>query len=179
MPGQYGYDFGRIEEPVESHPDGRWPSNVLLSDPELFDEPNPYVVGSGAVSTDGIAVNRNRPEEKSTYEATGYEIRLGPGPDAGYGGSGGYSRFFIVPKADRAERERGLTGVDGKRGNTHPTVKSLDLMRHLVRLVTPSGGSCWTRSSAAGRPASPPPKKGCAPSASSASSSTWRSPRAG
>lgn len=97
---------------------GRWPSNVLLSDPELFDEPNPYVVGSGA-------------------------------------------RFFIVPKADRAERERGLAGrvlapggslEGGKdkrrnatnqplRANHHPTVKPIDLMRHLVRLVTPTGGT--------------------------------------
>jgi DNA modification methylase len=64
------------------------------------------------------------------------------GDDGQFGGGikdGGI--FFIIPKADRAERERGLTGVDGKRGNTHPTVKSLDLMRHLVRLVTPNGGT--------------------------------------
>ena len=29
----------------------------------------------------------------------------------------------------------------GPRRNTHPTVKPTDLMRHLVRLVTPKGGT--------------------------------------
>jgi len=47
----------------------------------------------------------------------------------GYAGSAG--RFFYCAKADRAERGE---------GNTHPTVKPLDLMRYLVRLVCPAGG---------------------------------------
>jgi hypothetical protein len=91
----------------------------------------------------------------------------GNGVPAGpqYGDSGGYSRFFIIPKADRAERERGLadrpkfaSGLHDDdnyrqpgerkanhtapmpRANVHPTVKPIDLMRHLVRLVTPPGG---------------------------------------
>ena len=109
---------------------GRWPSNLLLSDPELFDVANPGVVGSQK--------------------------------EFGYGDSGGYSRFFIVPKADRADREPVLRGqvetngwTDGRekqidnprlrmnkqRENAHPTVKPTDLMRHLVRLVTPPGGT--------------------------------------
>jgi DNA modification methylase len=112
---------------------GRWPSNVLLEDPSLFDDPNPYVVGSGATVKGATS---NSDAGTSFWAGGGSGIPLQPG----YGDSGGYSRFFIIPKADRAERERGLVGVDGKRGNTHPTVKSLDLMRHLVRLVTPPGG---------------------------------------
>jgi site-specific DNA-methyltransferase (adenine-specific) len=75
--------------------------------------------------------------------------------------------FFYTQKADRADREKGcehlpiksggeLTGrTDGAAGlqspragagrkggrrNSHPTVKSTDLMRWLVRLVTPPGG---------------------------------------
>jgi site-specific DNA-methyltransferase (adenine-specific) len=73
----------------------------------------------------------------------------------------GYSRFFLIPKAARTDREPVLGGLtmgrvhppsgDGRqwdipgskskdRGNTHPTVKPTDLMRHLVRLVTPPGG---------------------------------------
>jgi site-specific DNA-methyltransferase (adenine-specific) len=79
------------------------------------------------------------------------------------------TRFLIIPKADRADREpvlgghgiepgtrvlnsgsSGRTFRDGewvethseprKRANSHPTVKPTDLMRHLVRLVTPTGG---------------------------------------
>ncbi len=46
--------------------------------------------------------------------------------------SGGASRFFYTAKASK--RERG-------EGNDHPTVKPLALMRWLVRLVTPPGGT--------------------------------------
>lgn len=51
-----------------------------------------------------------------------------------YGDSGGASRFFYVPKANSNERPR-----DGD--TAHPTVKPLDLMRYLVRLVTPPDGT--------------------------------------
>ena len=44
------------------------------------------------------------------------------------------SRFFWVAKPAQSERVR-VGGV------AHPTVKPLALMRHLVRLVTPSGGT--------------------------------------
>jgi len=50
------------------------------------------------------------------------------------GDTGGASRFFYVPKADTHERPR-----DGD--TAHPTVKPVDLMRYLVRLVTPPGGT--------------------------------------
>jgi DNA modification methylase len=50
-----------------------------------------------------------------------------------YGDTGGASRFFYVAKASRAERNAGMK-------NTHPTVKPIDLMRWLVRLVTPPNG---------------------------------------
>jgi len=48
--------------------------------------------------------------------------------------TGGASRFFYVAKAPNAERPR-------EDGIAHPTVKPLDLMRWLVRLVTPPGGT--------------------------------------
>lgn len=140
-------------------PSGRWPSNVLLSDPELFDEPNPWVVGSGAVTTVPGTYKRNvRPDH---FDDSSYSLPVPEYVNA-YGDSGGYSRFFLIPKADRAERERGLAGRDkgfaptmndgiggrehspddprSYRANVHPTVKPIDLMRHLVRLVTPPGG---------------------------------------
>ena len=46
------------------------------------------------------------------------------------------ARFFYCAKADQADRNEGVTGR-----NTHPTVKPLALMRYLVRLVTPPGGT--------------------------------------
>ena len=63
------------------------------------------------------------------------------------------SRFFYSAKASHAEREAGLEALTprsapifsssgrGGRANIHPTVKPLDLMRWLVRLVTPIGGT--------------------------------------
>lgn len=73
---------------------------------------------------------------------------------------GGPSRFFYSSKAGRAEREAGLAGFaperrsDGRakdienprlrtdsRRNDHPTVKPIDLMRYLCRLITPPGGT--------------------------------------
>jgi site-specific DNA-methyltransferase (adenine-specific) len=45
--------------------------------------------------------------------------------------TGSAARFFYTAKASRAER--------GK-GNNHPTVKPMDLMAYLCRLITPPGG---------------------------------------
>ena len=41
---------------------------------------------------------------------------------------------------DREEGCEHLAPVPGERGNPHPTVKPTNLMRWLVRLVTPPGG---------------------------------------
>ncbi|HUU95518.1 MAG TPA: site-specific DNA-methyltransferase [Phycisphaerae bacterium] len=69
-------------------------------------------------------------------------------PDAGamldeqVGGKQGPSRFFYSAKASKAEREAGLEPTDdGSRANKHPTVKPIALMRWMVRLVTPPGGT--------------------------------------
>jgi hypothetical protein len=82
---------------------GRWPSNLLLSDPELFDEPNPGIVGSGATSITG---GDGRAVQTATAAFGG-----GSHDGNGYADSGGYSRFFIVPKSDRRDREPALKAV--------------------------------------------------------------------
>jgi site-specific DNA-methyltransferase (adenine-specific) len=67
------------------------------------------------------------------------------------------ARFFYCPKASKSERDNGLKGFEAKtagvgdlrdggresegRGNFHPTVKPVDLMRYLVKLVTPKDGT--------------------------------------
>lgn len=61
--------------------------------------------------------------------------------DGTYGDTGGASRFFpcfrYQKKASTKEKNAGLP--EGFRNN-HPTVKPVELMRWLVRLVTPPGG---------------------------------------
>ena len=70
------------------------------------------------------------------------------------------SRFFYVAKASKRDRNEGLDGLplrksdqrseraaglweqmEAPKQNFHPTVKPTDLMRQLVRLVTPPGGT--------------------------------------
>ena len=107
---------------------GRWPANVVLDETqaEALDEQ------SGTL-TSGLMRAGTKPKgERETYgqdAAAGYETtRDTPGD------SGGASRFFYVAKADATERPR-------VNGTAHPTVKPLSLMRWLVRLVTPPGGT--------------------------------------
>lgn len=86
----YGSDGNYEPGPnVEGNEKGRWPSNVLLSDPELFDVANPWVVGSGASATTGGDVRT--PNQHAWM--------VGDGPEfTSYGDSGGYSRFFLIPQ---------------------------------------------------------------------------------
>ena len=98
---------------------GRWPTNVALDDSQA----------AGLDAQSGVSESR-----VGTYGAF-----AGDDPDRmGHGDSGGASRFFPTfryeAKAPASERPK----VDG---TAHPTVKPLDLMRWLVRLVTPPGGT--------------------------------------
>jgi site-specific DNA-methyltransferase (adenine-specific) len=107
-------------------PSGRWPANVA------FDEAAAAMLDAqSGERPSGIAVQRNGGGGKIWGSAN----RRGDTPDAGYSDTGGASRFFYTAKASRADRNAG-----GMAENTHPTVKPTDLMRWLVRLVTPPGG---------------------------------------
>jgi hypothetical protein len=78
---------------------------------------------SGAITGErrGMGYDQDRPRNRSGTPA-------GNGREAD---SGSASRFFFCSKA--SPEDRGA-------GNTHPTVKSTDLMRWLIRLVTPPDG---------------------------------------
>jgi site-specific DNA-methyltransferase (adenine-specific) len=105
-------------------------------------------------------------KDYGTYKGDGqsYNFRGNHTVGSSYSDSGGASRFFPTfswdteecsfiyeEKANRSEREAGLTRQDTdtlaegakKRTpilNRHPTVKPVDLMAWLCRLVTPPGG---------------------------------------
>ena len=89
---------------------------------------------------------------------------MGDKAPAFYGDTGGAYRFFYVGKPSKRERNYGCGSLDaretmryGEQGqgptarqtprkpvaqsNTHPTVKPVALMRQLVRLITPPGGT--------------------------------------
>ena len=149
-----GFVDGYEHDGFTASQQGRWPPNLLLSDP-IFDGGVEGVVGGGQTNTAPAHLIRDNGQRESEY-------RMGPSMRMTQGDAGTYSRFFLVPKSSRSDREpllRGQvpdverpngnkwtdqdyrTGRIAVRSNVHPTVKPLDLMRHLVRLVTPPGGT--------------------------------------
>lgn len=83
----------------------------------------------------GAGFAQGKQEKWADQSNAVYGAGVGSGPNgARYGDAGTAARFFpcfYQPKASK--RDRG-------EGNTHPTVKSIALMRWLCRLVTPAGG---------------------------------------
>ena len=118
----------RVGEFVQ--PSGRWPANVLLDHHAAA-----WVDEQSGVQRDGVAVNRNKnPDIEKPHTVYGGGWMNGDRPDITYGGGGGASRFFYSAKAPKSERPN-VNGVQ------HPTVKPLAIMRWLIRLVTPPGGT--------------------------------------
>lgn len=118
---------GRIEDDGR----GRWPTNVLLdaSQAEKLDAQTGVLI-SGRMA----AGTQRAPRHGAVYGRLNGDATKRATP----GDSGGASRFFPTfryeAKADSEERPN-VNGVQ------HPTVKPLDLMRWLVRLVTPPNGT--------------------------------------
>ena len=119
MRAGFGASDGRTGQMSEAP--GRWPANVTLDETAaaMLDE-------QSGTSTSGAAGRKG-----SSGFAGGYDGQY----DVPYGDTGGASRFFYTAKASRQDRN-----VGGLADNTHPTVKPTDLMRWLIRLVTPPGG---------------------------------------
>jgi site-specific DNA-methyltransferase (adenine-specific) len=134
---------------------GRFPANVIHDGSDevvaLFPETAP---SSGNIYIDNKEKTTKFGQIKTGSRLTTYDDN---------GGSA--ARFFYTAKASQSERNWGLDGFDEKivndgrdvnlasgnmpqnrsnnaRKNIHPTVKPIDLMRYLVRLVTPKGGVC-------------------------------------
>lgn len=98
---------------------GRWPANVLH---DGSDEVVAAFPSTGASS--------GRPRNNGEFRSVA-KGRDAPHVTQGHEDDGGSAaRFFYSAKADAVDRI----------GSKHPTVKPLDLMRWLVRLVTPPGG---------------------------------------
>jgi site-specific DNA-methyltransferase (adenine-specific) len=150
-------NFMKPEDYVQ--PSGRWPANVIFDEVTagLLDEQSgvsksatgvtvssPTALGQG----NGWNAHKNRPVEFQNYAD-----------------SGGASRFFYVAKASKRDRNEGLEELEAQRTgamqatadgsmltgsgnerttvrqNFHPTVKPTALMRYLIKLVTPPGGT--------------------------------------
>lgn len=155
--GNYNGDSKKNDQVnIQPSDKGRFPSNIILDEQSamLMDkQTGPLTSGKMAAGT--LRHNQN-----------GY---AGPMPlttgSETYGDSGGASRFFYCAKASRADRDYGCEGMEYKEGglksntsgqhitrrdgfvpsplrNNHPTVKPINLMRYLVRLVKTPIDAC-------------------------------------
>lgn len=122
---------------------GRWPANLVHdgSDEVLACFPQaPGQIANASSSSEGRKKqNVYGPMKRGNGEASAARRYTDKGgtnfaalPGARRGDSGSAARFFYCAKTSKAERGE---------GNDHPTVKPIALMRWLVRLVTPPGGT--------------------------------------
>lgn len=136
---------------IESDPKGRFPANLIID-------------GSDEV----MAMFPNTKSGEMNGEQGGFgnsDLVFGENsktPEAiSYGDNGSAARFFYVAKPSKQERNWGLgetaeyalkqnstmrdiENVDWKEFNEnyHPTLKPVQLMRYLVKMITPPGGTC-------------------------------------
>jgi DNA modification methylase len=160
-PNAYGGGKGIGYGDVIDIGEGRFPANLLLDEEaaELLDlqsgisKSNPSSVSIRKVNV--VADNR-------TSKAAGLYGEGASKSGSNHNDKGGASRFFYVAKVSKAERNAGLDDFEEKiiegrdpgqdersvahkkrpttTKNSHPTVKPINLMTYLCRLITPPGG---------------------------------------
>jgi site-specific DNA-methyltransferase (adenine-specific) len=156
--------FGEFNRPRDDYDaPGRWPTNIILDgSPEVLAAfPDTYAVGHfpaargpGGLSTNGHAGQSDLAESsvvdsgsaarffycakasKSDRDAGCQLLAIQP-----FVASHGANAALLRGEGEKYGREQvGLNKVK-HRANIHPTVKPTALMRYLVRLVTPPGGT--------------------------------------
>ena len=153
----HGHGFGMGEgfggeNANPPHAQGRWPANVILDEVSagLLDEQSGQVKGGTWNTTAGARPFDNN-GKRTDFATTKTDSSVG-----------GASRFFYVAKASKRDRNEGLEEMEGRdarnfaqdawtrdnmpfgeepKKNFHPTVKPTALMRYLIKLVTPPGGT--------------------------------------
>lgn len=115
-----GYLNAKAGKPIDA---GRWPANIIHDGSEEVVAAFPALHGAGAA--------RAEPGGGEFKSDNGWG-GIGSG-NKGFriGDSGSAARFFYTAKADKQDRM----------GSKHPTVKPVDLMQWLCRLITPPGGT--------------------------------------
>ena len=114
------YDFRQQAGIFKPSQLGRWPANIVH-------DGSPEVVAGFPDEAGAFAPVRGTEPSDAVNNVLGARERVAT---AHHGDAGSAARFFYSAKADREDRL----------GSKHPTVKPVDLMAWLVRLVTPPGG---------------------------------------
>ena len=148
----YG-DYSMMK-PKNYNPPGRWPANFIHDGSEEVVGLFPQSKSTGGTNPSNPNVIYGKRDSLTYFN---------------YGDLGSAARFFYCAKASKADRDAGCehterkptassefrpnhtekaaAGEDGNpygrwtpRHNNHPTVKPIDLMRYLCKLITPPGG---------------------------------------
>ena len=162
-PGNFqGVDSNSTKQnDLEHSYEGRFPANIILDEEagRVLDEQS-GVSGGGTKKKSGFRVGG---KSENSVGLNGVKNA----PD-NYGDKGGASRFFYCPKVSKKERNAGCEDLEIKESNSigstyagnqttskiggnpdkptepkknnHPTVKPIDLMAYLCRLITPPNG---------------------------------------
>lgn len=153
-------DGGKAQQDyIGEDKEGRFPANILFDESaaEMLDEQTGILSGqSKSKRKGGFKTEYVGGDNIKKYETDAYSDK------------GGASRFFYVAKVSKKERNLGLDGFEDKVSqlnsggigrkisvekrlesngenaptmkNTHPTVKPIQLMTYLCRLITPPNG---------------------------------------
>lgn len=147
--GNGGTNFAATPGVRGGDPSGRWPANLI------HDGSDEVVAQFPETKSGGYPPEGGQRSQVSTYGKP-----TARGEQKFTSSEGSAARFFYCAKASRKDRNDGVGGGDtpavgtgatmreredadwpARNGNHHPTVKPTDLMRYLVRLVTPPGGT--------------------------------------
>jgi site-specific DNA-methyltransferase (adenine-specific) len=144
-----------IQHGFKHHSQGRWPANLIHDGSDEVTALFPQTGASKAAPRGGTNPN---PMDWGNSRKDGNITK-------GHDDNGGSAaRFFYVAKASKRDRDEGCEGIEERlamrygekaqgplpqqtpskpvpQRNHHPTVKPTDLMRYLVRLVTPPKGT--------------------------------------
>ena len=151
---------------------GRFPANVILT----YDETDYNEVCGGMPKTKSTTTTTmpnlsDKNAEAGIYSKINAERLEHLG---GYNDEGSSSRYFYCAKASKKDRDEGLELFEAKqkpeyclqyhngekrnenatKKNIHPTVKPVELMQYLIRLVTPKNGiilDCFMGSGSTGK----------------------------
>jgi DNA modification methylase len=117
-PGSVG--FAKTAMRTAMNDAGRWPAN-------LCHDGSPEVMAGFPDAGISAGGSRGAGGQNGCYSPLGAQPDFKPG----FGDSGSAARFFYTSKAD----------ADDRLNSKHPTVKPVDLMQWLVRLVCPKGAT--------------------------------------
>ncbi|MBA3055030.1 MAG: site-specific DNA-methyltransferase [Sphingomonadales bacterium] len=115
-------DFAPTPGPRGGDAKRRWPANVVHDGSDEVVDAFPFSAGQQGIVTGN--------EPSSPFANVYGDMPNRGGSAVPRGDTGSAARFFYSSKADAEDRC----------GSKHPTVKPVDLMAYLVRMVTPPGG---------------------------------------